>query len=563
MIIFIEELLENYKNIKIGSCSFKEEKKIKTGMVIGYMSIVDNFLYFRIGVKGANPDIEKQCRYNISNPLNPVLDNSLNIRNYVASHNLYFFKDKNNMKKCIGGQHRGFNSWVIFSNNPTFKEYHRNTPLINNNMNFTSSVIKQSFYKIYDHTKPCPFYGNGLHLFDFDNDKITCLNNNLPILSGLNEGRCDGFYGNFDTEYKDFSRSFGGVSVFDSQSSILYDKKEDIYFLYQRANVSQGHRSIQYCTSKDLLKWSPFKLIEFGNGYNYLDNNIYYSNFFKVNESNFSIGILPFIKNNNHPLEKINNIIKNDSNIIIPTSENIVKADESPSNNMTIHSNKILLLKLSQNRVNIKSHGKTNILKRPVNVKPKKVKGKSVHQPKSTLYRNDNVGNNLTQYMTLVYSFDYCNFKYLGTLLSLPSQVHPHLISCNHPYVINDKMYFYLCLNESDTLIIYSLIKNRFSYITNSDNNEAILKTKLITFSNNIILNYSIKDTGYIKIQVLDKDNNIIPDYSFDDFDELTMKDSIDYVLSWNKNKMLPTDTVKLEIKIFNANIFCLNGNIA
>jgi hypothetical protein len=72
---------------------------------------------------------------------------------------------------------------------------------------------------IYNHTIKCPFYANGLHLFDVENN-MECLNNSLPIISGINNGY-DGHYGNCDNQNLDILRS--GMSVYDSLGSIIYN----------------------------------------------------------------------------------------------------------------------------------------------------------------------------------------------------------------------------------------------------------------------------------------------------------------------------------------------------
>jgi len=561
MIIFVDNYLEILDNVIFNSCNFVQEKKIKTGHKIGYMSILDNFLYFRTPSSGIQMDCEKTKRYDISDPLNPVISNDFEVKNYVASHNLYFFKDKQNNIKCIGGQHRGIRNIQVINPNKFFPEYHKSTPLVNSYINFTSSVMKSYFMKIYDSSKPCPYYANGLHLFELKDNKTICLNNNMPILNGLNEGRCDGFYGPYDIERKSLQKSYGGISVFDSMASVVYDKENDMYFLYQRANLLPGCRSIQYCTSKDLLKWSPFKLISFGPNFDYFQTNVYYSNFFKVDDTNFTVGILPFTYPNgsSNLLEKTNNLIKKDSDVIIPSLDNIIKNDGNYCQNPTIHSNRLLLARLVQNRTTIKSLGKTPILKRGSNVNTKVNKNNKIVKPKPVIKIQD---TNVILYWSLVYSFDYCNFKYMGTVLKLPSDVHSHPSSCNHPYIFNNKMYFYVNLNDTDTLIIYSLGKNRFSYITNEGKRHANVRTKLIHFENEIFINFSKIDSGSLKIQLLDKDNNILPGFSFDDFDPVTSNDSIEYKLSWKNVSVLPLANVKLEIQLLNANIYSLNGNM-
>lgn len=60
---------------------------------------------------------------------------------------------------------------------------------------------------------------------------------------------------------------------FDSYLSIV--KKNDLYYLYLRANIAPGMRFIQYSTSKDLINWGEFKLINMDKK---LNGNYYFAN---------------------------------------------------------------------------------------------------------------------------------------------------------------------------------------------------------------------------------------------------------------------------------------------
>ena len=287
------------KNIKyLDNCSIKESKlsflkSIDTYKNIIYLNRVDNNIYFKyINKIGIKPDNETVSIINISDPKNPIFVTDFDLNKSIACHNLYFFKNKDNKINAIGGQHLGKANFDEFKNNKKYDEYHKHIEYINSK----KYGIKMSGYEyIYDNNKICPYYANGLHLFELDDKDLKCCNNNLPIISGIHEGRHDGHYGNCDN--KNLSSSEGGLTVYDSLGSIVFNSEEKIYYLYHRANIGTGRRYIQYSTSSDLINWSAFNIINLlvDDIFNY---NIYYSNFFKY--KNIYLAILPITKRNIH-----------------------------------------------------------------------------------------------------------------------------------------------------------------------------------------------------------------------------------------------------------------------
>ena len=73
--------------------------------------------------------------------------------------------------------------------------------------------------KLYDPIQISPYYANGLHLFEFNNNKLEVINNGLPIITGLNPGRYDGHYGH--TNNRDLNSCRNGLTVYDSLGSIV------------------------------------------------------------------------------------------------------------------------------------------------------------------------------------------------------------------------------------------------------------------------------------------------------------------------------------------------------
>lgn len=102
------------------------------------------------------------------------------------------------------------------------------------------------------------------------------------------------------------------VPEFDSNICCFYSKIFDYYILYCRANINKGHRGTQILTSKDLIKWSPFKLL-------YLNTfkpgeNIYMFKCIEIFEKKIFFGLIPFTSSNVNPKETcIKKIISYDS----------------------------------------------------------------------------------------------------------------------------------------------------------------------------------------------------------------------------------------------------------
>ena len=81
------------------------------------------------------------------------------------------------------------------------------------------------------------------------------------------------------------------VGMFDTQPCLLKFKNK--YFLYQRANVNENGRFIQFSTSDDMENWESFKHIKLNPSYSYEKNDNYYSpSFYTYKDSHFIIGII-------------------------------------------------------------------------------------------------------------------------------------------------------------------------------------------------------------------------------------------------------------------------------
>jgi hypothetical protein len=297
MELISESIILNSENIVLNICQFKFEKKIFINKLLGYSSLLKynniNYIYYRddsiIETKN-KPDHETTKRFIIKDIFNLIEDNSFMINLGIASHNIRLFNINNNLYG-IGGQALGISNYNEFKNttNNKYIEFNNNNNIFLNSDIYNINDLAGN--KIISPYIYCPYYANGLYLFDFNNNnyELNELNNKLPIISGIKNGRHDGHYG-----YSNNSNT--GITVFDSTTNILYNDKEKKYFLYQRSNYGSGARHIQYCTSDNLLEWSDFNLIEYTPSINLFENNIYYGNFFKLEDVNNYIAILPINK---------------------------------------------------------------------------------------------------------------------------------------------------------------------------------------------------------------------------------------------------------------------------
>lgn len=93
--------------------------------------------------------------------------------------------------------------------------------------------------------------------------------------NGRSYGTLD-LYVSADGHSFSFSRRLAVSGNFDSQNTLIYDKKKKTYVLYSRKMsgspdnpVWGGIRTIRVCYSKDLVTFSEPKLIEYGDGYEF------------------------------------------------------------------------------------------------------------------------------------------------------------------------------------------------------------------------------------------------------------------------------------------------------
>ena len=124
-------------------------------------------------------------------------------------------------------------------------------------------------------------YMNGVYCITGNSEKEINLHNfkliqDFPIINGMNNGLIDRVF---------------GATTFDSQNSLIFNKKDNLFYFYCRSNHMKGGRSIQYSRSNNLINWEDFKYI-ISNSFDYSKDNYYCPNFFYYPEEDMYMGLL-------------------------------------------------------------------------------------------------------------------------------------------------------------------------------------------------------------------------------------------------------------------------------
>ena len=177
-----------------------------------------------------------------------------------------------------------------------------------NNHEKSPKILLNKRKKLIDPKFNCPMRMNGLYLYNSNDGFQWNSSNEYPILHGFSEGPKD----------------FHGYTKFDGLNSILYDQFRDLYFIYVRYNVYRGSRSIQFCMSRDLKSFSPFKSVilepEFVKDENfyipnvsiYPDTNLFVSFPPYYMEKNKSNGIFLLLSRDGYNWKRVNLLLTNE-----------------------------------------------------------------------------------------------------------------------------------------------------------------------------------------------------------------------------------------------------------
>jgi hypothetical protein len=470
-------LIESHYNSIIKNNILNLNKKVSSYLVLWYPSLLQynniNYIYYR-------EDIQHNCildyqiikRFIIDKNLELMKDENYSLNLGIGTHNYRLFNINNNL--CgIGGQAVGTVDYNTYINttNIDYLNYHKNDIKFISKNDYHINQLAGD--KIYDPNHYCPYFANGLYLFKMNNintNDYIIENNKLPILSGIKHGRHDGHYGYCDNNNIENSRN--GLTVYDSNTSLIFNENINKYFLFQRANIGTGVRYIQYSSSNNLIEWSDWNLLNLSPSKDYFKTNIYTNNFFKIKGVNNYIGIL-----------EINKKLSNDY-----------------------------------------SHHEQN--------------GK----------------------IELYYSIDCENWNFIGNIGSY--NYYKDWLVSGEPLLLNNQYYFFIQNNETCEISIYSIEKNRFSFITpeNKDDISTFIFKSSFIKNKNILLNFKTFDDGFLKIQLLDENKNIINNYSYDNFDTIfDNRNEFEFPISWNNSQDIFIDNkVYIEIKGKNFEIFSI-----
>ena len=288
--------------------------KLNHSLIYGRLININNKFYIQYrhdknknNLYENNNEIIKIVKLNKSNEIN-YLNIDLDIKS--ANHNLQIY-NINNKLIGIGGQcipkiryeTHFYDKYKDFLNKHTIerkinicscKKLDNCTLCMINKKKcfFYNQKIRHDLSSLIDPYIECPFYANGTYIFYFKNQDLNKLNifESKLILNGFKENRHDGHYG-----YHDVNGSMkNGITVYDSNNSLVYNHEQNMYYLYVRANLGLELRFIQYCTSNDLENWSDFNLVKLDNikDKNLSNINIYFSNFFYNKDFDIYFAIL-------------------------------------------------------------------------------------------------------------------------------------------------------------------------------------------------------------------------------------------------------------------------------
>ena len=194
-----------------------------------------------------------------------------------ATHNFSPFYGRNKKLYGIGG----VDNWKFDKSFHDIKNYNDFKKV------YEEKFQRDSSKEVFEHNEHRRLLSNkkilkhvrGLYLFESENGIRWKEVQSDPIITTRNEGFIDAI------------KNFGKGSEFDGHVNCVYDAETDLYFIYLRANVNIGFRYIQYATSKDLINWSKFQLINIET-YDGTKDNYYIPSFFKYKKK--FVGLIPY-----------------------------------------------------------------------------------------------------------------------------------------------------------------------------------------------------------------------------------------------------------------------------
>jgi len=209
--------------------------------------------------------------------INFGIEKNIILQKTGASHNFSPFYGRKNKLYGVGG----IDNWKHDKNFHGIKKYSDFKKVYEEKFQWscTKEIFDLAEHKKLLSNKKILSHVRGIYLFESEDGIKWKEVYSKPIITTKNEG------------YIDAIKNFGKGSEFDGLVNCIYDNITDQYFLYVRANVNPGFRYIQYSTSKDLINWKGFKLINI-EGYEKDKDNYYIPCMMKYR--NIFIGLTPY-----------------------------------------------------------------------------------------------------------------------------------------------------------------------------------------------------------------------------------------------------------------------------
>jgi hypothetical protein len=473
--------------------------------------------------------------------LNIIKDDNLdeNFNNVVlkencASHNLSFFYDENPNEKIkfkgIGGLVFNINEIKNFSHVTGFdQEYFNTVPkelITTKSLHENAVIIPKSYSDKYRM--------NGLYLYESKDGINWKLKQDTPIIGGLHDGLLS---------------LRNGYNEFDSNICCFYWKKFNKYFLYTRANISNGKRFIQVTTSKNLIKWKPFALININPSYEYtIKENYYAYNIFEICDGEYLLAFIPYCEYT----FTTNSSVKNNVFRIAISSDGF--------NFNVLHDISIFGINMYYP---LYGHIKNNNIINVFLFERIHFKDYLILENKLGLLWNTLTSINETttlpyEKIKILLTNELCDFSknvlpryYIDYLLKIFEGNN----SITYEQFITEIYKFITCITK------YEIDIDEISYLyTNDDIEKFVLLKDLYQFPSNMLeLNCSIESNGYIIVELLDENFNVIKHYSKQNFDKITTS-CPKRLCTWLHDLKITPDKYYIKFYLLNAKLISLDG---
>ena len=463
--------------------------------------------------------------------LDEIFNNAI-LKENCASHNLSFFYDENPNEKTkykgIGGLVFNINEIKDFSNVTGFdNSYLENSPkdlITTKSLHENAVIISKSYSDKYRM--------NGLYLYESENGTNWKLRQDTPIIGGLHAGTLS---------------MRNGYNEFDSNVCCLFWKKLNKYFLYTRSNISNGKRFIQVTTSKNLIKWSEFELIQLTPQYDFsLKENYYSYNMIEVCNGNYLLAYLPCCEYVDTNLSSVKNnkfefYLSDDGiNFTRIFEKNVIGSRLYYPASGCVKNNEIINL-FQLERIHLKDFYALKEKLEKMWTMMTKHKGRNyLTYNEFILFLHVCASDKVSEFMTSEYCSDLLDiFKSKKTI------TFDDLIIEIFKYVM--------------ILAKYEINENELSYLYTHDNTEKyVILKNLYEFTNDVLfVNCNIESEGYVIVELLDEEYKPIRRYNRYIFNKLQSGTS---VCKWNNYTKINSGKYHIKIYMRDAKLIYMNG---